>query len=61
MTAIVQRVGAERAKGGSLEEARTRIDLSDYRRQFAGDSEVNGALFDAYVTGPAVTNAWNFP
>jgi cyclase len=61
MTAIIQRVGAERAKGGSLEEARTHIDLSDFRRQFASGSEVNGALFDVYVTGPAVTNAWNHP
>lgn len=61
MTAVTQRVNAERAKGDSLEQARKRIDLSDFRRQFAGDSEVNGALFDAYVTGPAVTNVWNFP
>jgi cyclase len=61
MTAVTQRVNAARSKGGSLEEARARIDLSDFRRQFAGDSEVNGALFDAYVTGPAVTNVWNFP
>ncbi|HEY5761190.1 MAG TPA: MBL fold metallo-hydrolase [Steroidobacter sp.] len=61
MTAVTQRVNAERAKGDSLEQARSRIDLSDFRRQFAGGSEVNGALFDAYVTGPAVTNVWNFP
>jgi glyoxylase-like metal-dependent hydrolase (beta-lactamase superfamily II) len=61
MAAVTQRVNAERAKGDSLEQARTRIDLSDFRRQFAGDSEVDGALFDAYVTGPAVTNVWNFP
>jgi cyclase len=61
MAAATQRVAAERSKGGSLEEARARIDLNDFRRQFAGDSEVNGSLFDAYVTGPAVTNVWNFP
>jgi hypothetical protein len=42
-----------------LEAARTRLNLSDLRRQFAGESEVNGALFDGYVTGPAVINAWN--
>ena len=61
MTAITQRVGAERAKGGSLEDARKHIDLSAFRAQFANDSEVNGALFDAYVAGPAVTNFWNYP
>jgi hypothetical protein len=60
MTAIVQRVDAELASGDSLEKARSRIDLSDLRKQFANGSEVNGALFDAYVTGPAVTNAWNY-
>ena len=37
------------------------MDLPDLRRQFAGDSPVHGALFDTYVEGPAVTNAWNIP
>lgn len=60
MDTITQRVDAERAKGGPLDEARSRIDLSDLRKQFANGSEVNGALFDAYVSGPAVTNAWDF-
>jgi cyclase len=61
MTTVTQRVDAVRAHGETLEVARSRIDLSDVRRQFAGDSPVHGALFDAYVTGPAVTNAWNIP
>ena len=60
MSTITQRVDAEREKGDPLDKARSRIDLGDLRRQFAGNSEVNGALFDAYVAGPAVTNAWNF-
>lgn len=60
MSTITRRVDEARAGGDSLEAARSRVDLSDLRRQFAGESEVNGALFDAYVTGPAVTNAWNF-
>lgn len=59
MSTITRRVDEARAGSDSLEAARGRIDLSDLRRQFAGDSDVNGALFDAYVTGPAVTNAWN--
>ena len=59
MTAIAQRVDEARAGGKTLEAARGQIDLSDLRRQFAGDSPVHGALFDAYVAGPAVTNAWN--
>jgi cyclase len=59
MSAITRRVDAVSAVSDSLEAARTRLNLSDLRRQFAGESEVNGALFDGYVTGPAVINAWN--
>jgi cyclase len=59
MTTITQRVDQARAGEGTLEAARNHIDLGDLRRQFAGDSPVRGALFDAYVAGPAVTNAWN--
>lgn len=59
MATITQRVDEARARGETLEAARGRIDLSDLRRQFAGDSPVHAALFDAYVAGPAVTNAWN--
>lgn len=40
-------------------ECRDQVVLSDLRRQFAGDSLVHATLFDAYVGGPAVTNAWN--
>lgn len=58
MTTITRRVDEARARGETLESDRSRIDLSDLRRQFAGDSPVHGALFDAYVAGPAVTNAW---
>jgi cyclase len=61
MSTIAQRVDEARARGESLEIGRSRIDLSDLRRQFAGDSPVHAALFDAYVAGPAVTNAWNLP
>ena len=62
MSSIARRVDDARARGAtSLETARSRIDLSDLRREFATGSEVNGALFDGYVTGPAITNAWNFP
>ncbi|MET0535065.1 MAG: MBL fold metallo-hydrolase [Steroidobacter sp.] len=61
MTTIVERVDKARSRGETLELARGRIDLSDQRQQFAGDSQLLWLLFDAYVTGPSVTNAWNFP
>lgn len=59
MSMITQRVDEARADSDTLDAARPLIDLSDLRRKFAAGSEVNGALFDGYVTGPAVTNAWN--
>lgn len=59
MATIVKRVDEVRTGSETLEAARSHIDLSDLRREFAGDSPVQGALFDAYVVGPAVTNVWN--
>lgn len=60
MSTIVRQVDDVRAGGvNTLEEARGQVDLRDLRREFAGSSEVNGALFDGYVVGPAVTNVWN--
>jgi glyoxylase-like metal-dependent hydrolase (beta-lactamase superfamily II) len=61
MATITKRVDEARARGDTLDAARGRIDLADLRRQFAGDSPVRATLFDAYVAGPAVTNAWNVP
>lgn len=58
MTTIASRVDA--AGGDSLEALRRRVDLGDLKQQFSNGSDVNAALFDAYVTGPAVTNAWLF-
>lgn len=59
MSTITRRVDEVRTGSDSLDAARVRLDLSDLRRQFADGSEVNGALFDGYVAGPAVTNVWN--
>jgi glyoxylase-like metal-dependent hydrolase (beta-lactamase superfamily II) len=58
MTTIAQRVDDARLKNETLEAARSRIDLSDLRQEFSNGSPVHAALFDAYVAGPAVTNAW---
>lgn len=59
MRTITERVDEARARGETLEAARGSIDLSDLRLPFTGFSPVHEALFDAYVVGPAVTNAWN--
>ncbi|MBL8270561.1 MBL fold metallo-hydrolase [Steroidobacter sp.] len=60
MSTIVRRVDEARVGGtDTLEKVRGEIDLRDLRREFASGSEVNGALFDGYVSGPAITNVWN--
>lgn len=59
MSTLTRRVDGLRVGSDTLDAARARLNLSDLRREFAGGSEVNGALFDGYVAGPAVTNVWN--
>lgn len=45
-------------EGRSLEETRSRVDLSSYRDALSGPSKVRRMLFDMYVQGPAVTSAY---
>ncbi|HWC65085.1 MAG TPA: MBL fold metallo-hydrolase, partial [Thermoanaerobaculia bacterium] len=55
---IKAQVGAAVAKGSDLQAVRKSVDLSEFRRKFAGDSKHLGFLFDRYVTGPAVESAY---
>lgn len=55
---IKAQVGAAVAKGSDLDAVRKSVDLSEFRRKFAGDSKHLGFLFDRYVTGPAVESAF---
>jgi cyclase len=55
---IRAQVGAAVAKGSDLEGVRKAVDISEFRRKFAGDSKHLGFLFDRYVTGPAVESAY---
>ena len=58
LDAITTRTRAAVARGETLEQARRSVDLSAFRREFAGDSRVRGLLFDQYVAGPAVARAY---
>lgn len=58
MDSIKQQVGAAIARGETLEETRRSVNLDEFRPLFAGDSKVRGALFNTYVTGPAVESAF---
>ncbi len=59
MLASLQRqVAAAVARGETLEQARTSIDLREFRARFAGDSQLRGVVFDQYVASPGVAAAW---
>jgi hypothetical protein len=47
------------ARGETLEAARKSVKLDEFRKLFAGESRVRGALFSMYVEGPAVASAYN--
>lgn len=49
---------AAAARGETLEQAQKSVDLSDFRRRFAGESMVRKVAFDNYVAGPAVAAAY---
>lgn len=55
---VEREVSAAAARGESLEETRQSVDLSDFRRRFAGDSGVRKVAFDNYVAGPSVAAAY---
>ena len=47
------------ARGDSLAAARKAIDLTEMRQAFAGESQLLRILFGSFVSGPAVTQAFN--
>jgi cyclase len=55
---INQQVGSAAARGDSLEATRKAVDLSAFRKQFAGASNVRDFAFGMYVAGPAVESAY---
>jgi glyoxylase-like metal-dependent hydrolase (beta-lactamase superfamily II) len=55
---IDTQVAAAVSRGETLEATRKAVDLTAFRRQFAGDSKVRQFAFGMYVAGPAVESAW---
>jgi glyoxylase-like metal-dependent hydrolase (beta-lactamase superfamily II) len=55
---IDTQVAAAVSRGETLEATRKAVDLTSFRRQFAGESKVRQFAFGMYVTGPAVESAW---
>jgi cyclase len=53
-----RQVAAEVAKGATLEQTQERVDLSSFRKGFAGDSFERGAAFDDFFVRSAVDRAY---
>ena len=53
-----QQVEAAAARGETLEQLRKGVDLSEFRRAFAGDSRVRRDIFDSYVLGAGLAAAY---
>lgn len=58
LTAIRTRVSAAVARGETLEETRRSVTLDDFRKEFAGDSQLLGVIFDNYVSGSGISAAF---
>ena len=57
-SAVTERVEAAISRGETMQEARKSVNLDDFRDRFARDSQLKRFLFANYVTGPAVTSAY---
>jgi len=57
-TSLAQQVEGAAAKGLTLDATRAAVHLDDWRRTFAGDSQLRAFLFDYYVAGPGVAAAY---
>lgn len=58
MNSIKRQAEASAKRGETLEKMRASVDLEEYRKLFAGDSQHKGFIFKNYVTLPAVAAAY---
>jgi glyoxylase-like metal-dependent hydrolase (beta-lactamase superfamily II) len=57
LRSLVSQVQAAAKAGTTLPDIRKQVDLSEFRRDFAGGSQLLGFIFDFYVTSPGVAAA----
>jgi cyclase len=55
---LTEQVQAAATAGESLEQVRKSVDLEEFTRAFAGDSQVRRILFSYYVLTPAIQRAY---
>ena len=57
MNSIKQQTEASAKRGETLQQMRASVDLEEFRKIFAGDSQHKSLVFRNYVTLPAVAAA----
>lgn len=55
---VTRQTEAAAARGETLEQARKSVNLEEFRKQLAGESQFRNILFRNYVAGPAVAAAF---
>jgi cyclase len=58
LASMKQQVEAAVGRGETLEQARKSVDLGEFRRAIAGDSQLKNFIFTFYVAGPGVATAY---
>jgi len=58
MNSIKRQAEASAKRGETLEQMRGSVNLEEFRRAFAGDSQHKSFIFRNYVTLPAVAAAY---
>ena len=58
LVSMKQQVDAAAGRGETLDQARKSVDLSQFRKAFAGDDPLLNALFSFYVQSPGVAAAF---
>jgi glyoxylase-like metal-dependent hydrolase (beta-lactamase superfamily II) len=57
-SSISRQAREARARGETLEQARRSVNLEEFRKQIAGESQFRRVLFRVYVVAPAVEAAY---
>jgi cyclase len=58
LSSLTTQVGAAVSRGDTLEQTRRAVQLGEFRKAFARDSQLVGYLFDSYVASPGVAAAY---
>lgn len=58
LASLSEQTAASVSRGETLEQARRAVDLEEFRKLFAGDSQLRSFIFSFYVAGPGVAAAY---